>query len=87
MVSVSYDPEAKALYIEITSGQRVAKTIPLGQGNYMDISESGKAIGLEIIFPRSTPQEAIDAIIGLEENKIKLVLNSAQGLTSSSPES
>jgi uncharacterized protein YuzE len=82
MVSVSYDPEAKALYIQI-SHQRVAKTIPLGQGNYMDISESGKAIGLEIIFPRSTPQEAIDAIMGVEENKIKLLLNSARRITSS----
>ena len=77
MVSLSYDPEVKALYIQI-SDQSVAKTIPLGQGNYMDVSESGKAIGLEIIFPRSTPQEAIDAIMGLEENKIKLLLNTAR---------
>jgi hypothetical protein len=30
----------------------------------MDISKDGKAIGLEIIFPESTPQEALDAIIG-----------------------
>jgi len=77
MVSLSYDPEGKALYIQI-SDQSVAKTIPLGQGNYMDVSESGSAIGLEIIFPRSTPQEAIDAIMGVEENKIKLLLNTAR---------
>ena len=73
MVSVSYDPQSKALYIEITSGQRVAKTIPLGQGSYIDVSESGKALGLEIIFPRSTPQEAIDAIMEVEEKHIKLL--------------
>jgi hypothetical protein len=40
----------------------------------MDISQSWKAIGLEIIFPESTPKEAIDAIIGLKEEKIVKLL-------------
>jgi hypothetical protein len=33
----------------------------------MDVSEDGKALGLEIIFPSSTPDEALDAIIKTKE--------------------
>jgi hypothetical protein len=32
-------------------------------GKYLDVSEGGKAVGLEAIFP-SSPQEAIDSIVG-----------------------
>lgn len=46
----------------------------MGEGKYMDISQSGKAIGLEIILPISTPKEDIDAILGLKEQKIVKVL-------------
>jgi hypothetical protein len=28
-------------------------------------------VGLEIIFPQSTPEEAVNAIMGLEEREIK----------------
>ena len=73
MVSITFDSEAKALYIQIIEDAKLAETIPLGQGKYMDISESGKAIGLEIIFPVSTPQEAINAIIRSEETIKQLV--------------
>jgi uncharacterized protein YuzE len=72
MVSVSYDPEAKTLYLKLTD-YRVAKTIPVGEGKYLDVAESGKAVGLEIIFPKSIPEEAINAIIGLKEEQIKLL--------------
>jgi len=72
MVSVSYDPEVKALYLKLND-YRVAKTIPIGEGKYLDVAESGKAVGLEIIFPKSTPEEAINAIMGLEEREIKLL--------------
>jgi uncharacterized protein YuzE len=73
MVSVSFDPEAKTLYIQV-SNLRPAKTLPVGEGKYIDVSESGKAVGFEIIFPRSTSKEAIDAIIGLkDEEQIKLL--------------
>ena len=39
----------------------------------MDISDDGKSIGLETIYPRSTPQEAIDAIISelVKENELE----------------
>jgi uncharacterized protein YuzE len=66
MVSVAFDPEVKALYVRILEGKRIADTLPLGQGKYMDITETGEFVGLEVIFPSSTPQEAIDAIINSE---------------------
>jgi uncharacterized protein YuzE len=72
MVSVSYDPEGKTLYLKFTD-YRVAKTIPIGEGKYMDVAESGKAVGLEIIFPKSILEEAINAIIGLKEEQIRLL--------------
>jgi len=74
MVSVTYDPEAKALYIKIIENEKPVETIPLGEGKYMDISESGKAIGLEIIFPASTPKHATDAIMNSKESGIELLL-------------
>jgi uncharacterized protein YuzE len=69
MAFITYDPEAKALYIELQSDKRIAKTIPIMNGNYMDISDTGEAVGLEILFPASTPQEIIDAIIRLKEKE------------------
>lgn len=68
MVSVTYDPEAKAMYIDFDKvNAKVAKTIPLGGDRYLDINGSGKAVGLEILFPQDLPQEAIDAIINAEK--------------------
>jgi uncharacterized protein YuzE len=67
MASVTYDPDAKALYVKVEEGESV-NSIPLGQGTYVDVSQDGKIIGLEIIFPRSTPQEAIDAIIDADKS-------------------
>lgn len=72
MASITFDSEAKALYIQIIEGDKSVETIPMGQGNYMDISASGKAIGLEIIFPASTPDEAINAILE-SKGQIKLI--------------
>jgi uncharacterized protein YuzE len=70
MALVTYDHEAMALYVKVSEDKSV-NTVPLGEGAYLDISKDGKIIGLEIIFPRSTPQEKIDAIIGADES-IKL---------------
>jgi uncharacterized protein YuzE len=63
MVSVTFDPEVKALYVRILEGKRIAATIPVREGWFMDITETGECIGFEAIFPASTPQESIDAII------------------------
>jgi len=65
---VTFDREAMALYVKVSKG-RPAKTIPMGKGFFMDVSKDGRALGLEIVFPESTPQEAIDAIIGRNKKK------------------
>jgi uncharacterized protein YuzE len=67
MVSVTFDPEVKALYVRFLEDARIAQTIPLGQGKYLDITETGDMVGLEIIFASSTPQEALDAIINSKQ--------------------
>jgi uncharacterized protein YuzE len=69
MVSVSYDPDAKALYVSLMdeeekeSKKKISKTVPLGNDRYLDVDETGKAVGLEILFSQDLPQEAVDAII------------------------
>lgn len=74
MVLVTYDPDAKAMYISLEDERksRVAKTIPMGEGKYMDVTESNEPIGLEIILPRDVPNEAVDAIVN-KSNKIKVL--------------
>ena len=67
MALITFDSEAKTLYIQIIEDDKLVETAPLGQGKYMDISASGKAIGLEIIFPSSTPEEAFKAVIQSKE--------------------
>jgi uncharacterized protein YuzE len=66
-LALTFDYEAKALYIQIIEDEKLVETAPLGQGKYMNISASGKAIGLEIIFPSSTPDETFKAIIQSKE--------------------
>jgi len=71
LLSVTYDPEAKALHLKL-SENRVTKTIPLGEGKYLDVAESGKAVALEIIFSSMT-DEALRALIGLNDEELKLL--------------
>lgn len=52
---------------------KVAKTIPMGEGKYIDVTENNDPIGLEIIFPRSVPKEAVDAIVNRGSSKIKVL--------------
>ncbi|NWG38098.1 MAG: DUF2283 domain-containing protein [Nitrososphaera sp.] len=63
MASVTYDPEAKALYIELKEGKKVAKTIPAGNDRYFDLDEKGEVVGVEILFSQDMPQELINAIL------------------------
>jgi uncharacterized protein YuzE len=72
VVSVTYDPKAKALYISLDEGSKVAKTIPLGSDRYLDVDENGKAIGLEILFSQDMPKDVIDAILN-SDNRIALL--------------
>ena len=64
MVSVTYDPEAKAMYVRLEDQNvSVFKTIYVGEGKYLDVSESNKPVGLEIIFPESMSKDAIEALM------------------------
>ena len=62
MVSITYDESGKSLYIDLERGLKISQTEPMGEGKYMDVSEDGKAIGLEIIFARFAPDEILSAI-------------------------
>ena len=61
------------MYIQLIEDDNLVETAPLGQGKYMDISAFGKTIGLEIIFPSSTPEEAFKAIIQSKETIKQLI--------------
>lgn len=59
MVSITYDQQANALYVKLIEDKKVAKTILIQDGNYMDISEDNQPIGLEFILPYDAPEEAL----------------------------
>ena len=63
MVSVSYDPAVKALYVDLEKGKKIAKTVQVGPGYFMDLAENDDVLGLETIYPESVPEELIQAII------------------------
>jgi uncharacterized protein YuzE len=63
MVSVSYDRTAKALYVHLDKGKKIAKTVQVGPGYFMDLAEDKEVFGLETIHPESIPEEAIQPII------------------------
>jgi hypothetical protein len=46
--------------------QKSAKAIPMGEAQYLDVSESGKAVG-EIILPKMVTEEALKAIKACEQ--------------------
>ena len=63
MVLVRYDNQTKVAYFCISEDSKVSKTIPLGKDRFLDIDENGRAVGFEVLFPQSMPEEAINAII------------------------
>jgi uncharacterized protein YuzE len=63
MASVKYDKEANALYIKTENKNKVKETISLGEDRFVDVDEKGHVVGFEILFPKSMPKEAVDAII------------------------
>lgn len=46
--TLTYDPDAKALYIQLTEAD-VLETVELAKGVYLDIDADGQAIGFEIL--------------------------------------
>lgn len=62
MVSVRYDAEAKALYVQITKG-KVFETVSLGKDQFLDVNKNGKIIGLEVLLPNEIPAEVKKIIL------------------------
>jgi uncharacterized protein YuzE len=68
---VTFDPDAKAMYVSLEKKKvRIAKTIPLGEEKYLDVTENKEPAGLEIVLPRTVPEEAVDAIMNKGKSKI-----------------
>ena len=65
MAFVTYDPDAKAMYIALEDDKksRIAKTIPMREGKYIDVTESNEPVGLEIILSRNVAGQVVDAIV------------------------
>ena len=74
MALVTFDPDAKAMYISLNDRKAiVAKTIPLGEGKYLDVTDANEPVGLEIILPSEIPKEAIDAIVNRSKSTIQVL--------------
>lgn len=74
MTSVTYDPNTMAMYVSFTRKKKhIAKTIPLGNKNYLDVASTREPLGLEIILLRNTSEEALDAIVNHGKSKITII--------------
>jgi uncharacterized protein YuzE len=58
-ITASYDPDADALYIRLSDGDR-ARTVELDDVVYLDVDTDGHAVGLELLYPS----------LGLDAHKI-----------------
>jgi len=61
LVSVSFDKESGAMYFRLGKG-KITKTIPLGKDRFIDVDESGKMIGVEVLLPKTMPKEVSEVI-------------------------
>ena len=48
---VSYDNDAKAVYITLMADGKVAKTIEFDTDTYLDLTKRGELIGIEMLNP------------------------------------
>ncbi|AIF82770.1 Protein of unknown function (DUF2283) [Candidatus Nitrososphaera evergladensis SR1] len=73
MALVTFDPDAKTMYVSLEKKKvRIAKTIPMGEGKYLDVTENNEPVGLEIILPRNVSEEVVDAIVNRGKSKIEV---------------
>ncbi len=56
-MKIIYDPEADALYIELSSKGRYTESEEIENGVIVDYSEEGKIIGIEILNVREKLKE------------------------------
>ena len=48
---ISYDNDAKAMYITLLAEARVAKTVEFNPDTYVDLTKKGELIGIEMLNP------------------------------------
>ncbi len=71
MVSVSFDKESGAMYFRLSKG-KITKTISLGKDRFIDVNESGKMIGVEVLLPKTMPKE-VNEVISRSSDVIELL--------------
>lgn len=59
--TLTYDPDAKALYIQLTEAD-VLETVELAKGVYLDIDADGQAVGFEILNADATLLASVPAL-------------------------
>jgi len=55
LVSIKFDKESGAMYVQLRKG-KVTKTIPLGKDRFIDVNETGKIVGVEVLMQANTPE-------------------------------
>lgn len=48
---ISYDNDAKAMYITLLAEAKVAKTVEFASETYVDLTKKGELIGIEMLSP------------------------------------
>ena len=61
MASLKYDTSAKALYVGVRRG-KVVRTEPLNDSVFVDLDETGRLVGIEVILPKDLPAEMVRKI-------------------------
>ncbi|HVL23280.1 MAG TPA: DUF2283 domain-containing protein [Thermomicrobiales bacterium] len=59
--TLTYDPDVKALYIQLTDSD-VLETVELAKGVYLDLDADGQAVGFEILDADETLLSSIPAL-------------------------
>ncbi|MBM3910857.1 MAG: DUF2283 domain-containing protein [Thaumarchaeota archaeon] len=70
MDSVTYDEDAKALYIRIGT-KKAVRTLPLGNDKFLDIDSTGKVVGIEVLTNSKITTPEFDEVVRRTE-EIKL---------------
>ncbi|MGI0088434.1 MAG: hypothetical protein ACREBI_10845 [Nitrosotalea sp.] len=72
MALARYDTQANAIYVQFAKDKkRIVKTIALGKGTYLDVTEN-EAFGLEVILPKKK-SKYIEEILHHSIKEIELV--------------
>ena len=59
------------MYFRLSKG-KITKTISLGKDRFIDVNESGKMIGVEVLLPKTMPKE-VNEVISRSSDVIELL--------------